>query len=205
VTVLREELAEARGSRFNDVQVDPEGRVFATVMPTNAEGNDGKVLRIDPDLTVTTVISGTGIPNGMGFTQDLGGMYFTDSTARTIYRFDYDRASGALSNQRVFLKTGSDISQPDGLTTDEEGGVWSARWDGSALYRYRPDGSQAERIPFPTKKVSCPAFGGPDLTDLYVTTAGGHDKAENGATAGSLFRLRTSVRGVPDYVSRLGL
>lgn len=206
VTVLRQEVAAASGSRFNDVQVDPEGRVFATVMPTKPGGHDGKLLRIDPDLTVTPVITGTGTPNGMGFTQDLAGMYFTDSTARTIYRFDYDRATGDLSRRRVFAGIDREAEpEPDGLTTDHQGGVWSAHWNGSVLVRYRPDGTLDRRIPFPTKKVSCPAFGGRELSDLYVTTAGGDDKAANGATAGSLFRLRTDVHGIPDYTSRLGL
>ena len=94
---------------------------------------------------------------------------------------------------------------PDGMTVDAEGYVWSARWDGYCLVRYAPDGREVGRITFPTKKVSCPVYGGADYRDLYVTTAGGQDKAENGEGAGALFRVRPGVRGVPEFRSRVGL
>ena len=50
-----------------------------------------------------------------------------------------------------------------------------------------------------------PVCTGEDLTDIYVTTAGGHNKAEEGALAGALFRLRLGIRGVPEFFSRIGL
>ncbi|HEU5423928.1 MAG TPA: SMP-30/gluconolactonase/LRE family protein [Nitrolancea sp.] len=204
VTVIRDELPEARDSRFNDVQADPEGRVFAGVMPS--QDHPGMLYRLDRDGTLTKLLDGLGIPNGMGFTPDLRQLYFTDSTSRTIYLFDYDRASGALRHQRVFVQLPRDSpEQPDGLTTDTAGGVWSARWDGSALYRFAPDGTVAARVGFPARKVSCPAFGGRDYTDLYVTTAGGNHKATEGQGAGALFRLRPGLRGMADFPSRVGI
>lgn len=204
VTVIRDELPAARDSRFNDVQADPEGRVFAGVMPSR--DRPGMLYRLDRDGSLTRLLDGLGIPNGMGFTPDLRQLYFTDSTSRTIYRFDYDRSSGGLRNQRVFVQLPKDSpEQPDGLTTDTEGGVWSARWDGSALYRFAPDGTVAARVAFPARKVSCPAFGGPNYTDLYVTTAGGNHKATEGQGAGGLFRLRPGVQGMADFPSRVGI
>jgi D-xylonolactonase len=91
------------------------------------------------------------------------------------------------------------------MTVDAEGYVWSARWDGGCLVRYAPDGSEERRITFPAKKVSSVTFGGPDYTDMYVTTAGGDKKAEEGPGAGALFRLRLGIQGVPEFRSRLGL
>jgi len=73
------------------------------------------------------------------------------------------------------------------------------------VVRYDAAGNVTRRIMFPAKKVSCPAFGGPDYADLYVTTAGGDHKAEEGPGAGALFRVDVGVRGVPEFRSRIGL
>jgi len=190
-------------SRFNDVHADPEGRVYCGTMATPR--HDGCLYRLDPDGTLTEVLHNVGISNGMGFTPDLGQMYYTDSRSREIALFDYDRATGALTNRRLFVRTPEGEGIPDGMTVDAEGYVWSARWDGGCLVRYAPDGSEVQRIAFPARKVSSATFGGEDYADLYVTTAGGDDKAANGPGAGALFRLRLGIRGVPEFPSRLGL
>jgi sugar lactone lactonase YvrE len=132
-------------------------------------------------------------------------MYYTDSRARTIYLFDYDQTSGAISNQRVFVQTPEGDGVPDGMTVDAEGYVWSARWGGSALVRYTPDGVEEQRITFPAKKVSSVTFGGDDLSDIYVTTALQGSKAEEGAGAGALFRVNVGIRGVSEFFSRVRL
>ena len=94
---------------------------------------------------------------------------------------------------------------PDGMTVDADGFVWVAKWDGGCLIRFRPDGTEDQRIAFPAKQVSCPTFGGDDYTDLYVTTAGGHNRAANGPGAGCLYRIRAGFRGVPEFQSRVGI
>jgi len=203
LTTVIEELPEERSSRFNDVIADPAGRVYCGTMPT--PDRLGRLYGLDPDGRITKLLDGIGCSNGMGFTPDRKRMYHTDSTRREIYLFDYDQETGALTNQRLFVRTPEGEGIPDGMTVDAEGYVWSARWDGSCLVRYAPDGQEVERVTFPAKQVSCPTFGGADYGDLYVTTAGGHDKAKNGPAAGALFRLRPGVRGVPEFPSRVGL
>ena len=190
-------------NRFNDVIADPAGRVFCGTMPTETKASTLYCVDIDGSLKV--VLEGIGLSNGMGFTPDLKQMYFTDSLARTIYIFDYDIDSGDLTNQRVFVETPDDGSMPDGMTVDAEGYVWSARWDGSSLYRYNPDGQQVNQIRFPAKKVSSVIFGGTDLTDIYVTTAGGGNKREEGPGAGGLFHMNMGVKGKPEFLSRVGM
>ena len=199
-----DEIAAETDNRFNDVIADPAGRVFCGTMH-HPDGRPGTLYRLDTDGSLTPVLEGVELSNGMGFTTDLRHMYYADSLARAIYRFDYDAATGDLSNQTVFVETPDDGSIPDGMTVDAEDHVWSARWDGSALYRYAPDGSEVGRIDFPAKKVSSVIFGGRDLTDMYVTTAGGHDKANEGALAGALFRVNVGVRGKPEFLSRVGM
>ena len=99
----------------------------------------------------------------------------------------------------------ADEGKPDGMTVDAEGYVWSARWNGGLLIRYALDGTEDRRIALPVPKVSSVTFGGPDYTDLYVTTAGGHDREHEGPLAGALFRLNLGIRGTAEFHSRIGL
>lgn len=196
-----EEIPDERETRFNDVFADPVGRVYCGTMPT--KDRLGRLYRLDPDRTLTLLLEDISCSNGMGFTPDRKQMYYTDSMVKKIYLFDYDEATGNLSNQRIFVDSSNEEGVPDGMTVDADGNVWSARWDGYRLTQYAPDGRELRRVEFPTKKVSSVIFGGPDYKDMYVTTAGGHDKAENGETAGALYRLRLGVQGVPEFPSRI--
>jgi len=202
LTYIVEEISDERESRFNDVISDPVGRVFCGTMPTPTRL--GRLYRLDPDGILHLLLEGIGVSNGMGFTLDHRQMYYTDSAARDIYLFDYHEETGALTNQRVWLHTPEGAGTPDGMTVDAEGYVWSARWDGSALFRYTSDGFEDRRIEFPARKVSSVGFGGNDLSDLYVTSAlTDGTRAEEGEGAGALFRLRLGIRGLPEFFSRV--
>jgi D-xylonolactonase len=203
IATVVEEIPDERETRFNDVIADPAGRVFCGTMPT--ADRLGRLYRLDVDGSLRIVLEGIGCSNGMGFTPDRRQMYYTDSPQREIYLFDYDMATGDISNQRVWVTTPEGEGMPDGMTVDAEGYVWSARWDGGILARYRPDGSEERRIEFPARKVSSVIFGGEDYTDIYVTTAGGLDKEVEGSGAGALFRVNLGIQGVPEFASRIGL
>jgi D-xylonolactonase len=200
-TTLIEEIPDERETRFNDVFADPAGRVFCGTMPTR--DRLGRLYRLDADGTLTKLLDGIGCSNGMGLTPDQKQLYYTDSTAREIYLFDYDQASGAIGNRRLFASNPPEEGMPDGMTVDAAGYVWSARWDGGCLVRYAPDGMLERRVGFPAKKVSSVTFGGPDYTDIYVTTAGGDNKPAEGAGAGALFRLNLGIQGRPEFQSRI--
>jgi sugar lactone lactonase YvrE len=88
---------------------------------------------------------------------------------------------------------------------DAKGFVWVAVWGGGCVIRYSPKGTEDRRIYFTAKLVSSAAFGGDDMMDLYVTSAGGDDKKANGPGAGALFRVRPGVKGVPEFFSAIGL
>ncbi len=199
-TVLAEDI-DPDIPRFNDVIADPLGRVFAGTM--GRTDRTGGLYRVDLDGSVTRLFQGTGTSNGMGFAPDRRRFYWTDSTARKIFRFAYDPDGGALSGREVFLAVSGDEGVPDGMTVDAEGNVWSARWDGWALHKYSPDGEALERIDFPVAKVSSVIFGGADLDELYVTTAGGSDDADT--PDGTLYRIRVDAKGLPEFRSRVGL
>ena len=198
-----DEIPAERETRFNDVIADPRGGVFCGTMPTDSR--PATLYRLDTDGSLTVVLEGIGLSNGLGFTLDRKQMYYTDSFARSIYIFDYDEGTSEISNQRVFVETPEGGGIPDGMTVDAEGHVWSARVDGSALFRYTPEGEEERSITFPAKKVSSVTFGGDDMDEMYVTTIGGDNKAEEGPGAGALFRLKLGIKGVPDYYSRISV
>jgi D-xylonolactonase len=202
VATLIDHIPGEENSRFNDVIADPAGRVFCGTMPS--ADTKGSLYRLDTDGSLHRILDRTvAVSNGFGFTPDRKQMYYTMTRDRKIYLYDYDAASGAISNQRVFVDATNEPGMPDGMTVDAAGHVWSAYWDGFCLVQYSPTGRELQRVMFPTKKVSCVVFGGPDYMDMYVTTAGGNNKAENGPAAGALYRLRMGVKGVPEFRSRV--
>jgi D-xylono/L-arabinono-1,4-lactonase len=203
VETLFEDIPEVRRSRFNDVAADPAGRVFCGTM--GMPDRNGRLYRLELDGTLHVALHDVGISNGIGFSPDQEHVYYTDTSLSRIDVFDYDVSTGEIANRRPFAKVSPGDGLPDGMTVDKQGGVWSARWDGSCLVRYTPDGHEARRVTFPAKKVSSAIFGGPDLRDLYVTTAGGDNRADEGSGAGALFRVRPGIQGLPEPESRVQL
>lgn len=195
------EIPEERETRFNDVIADPSGRVFCGTMPT--AGRLGRLYRLDCDGRFERILEGLGCPNGMGFSPDLRCFYFTESTSRRIYRFDYDQSSGALANQQVLVQVSENDGIPDGLTVDADGFIWSARWDGACLTRHSPDGREERRIHFPARKITSITFGGEHYRDMFVTSAGGEDKHNEGRAAGALFHVNLGITGRPEFHSKI--
>lgn len=208
LTEMVEDIAAERESRFNDVIADPRGRVFCGTMSRDGgsrDGDKGRLYRLDVDGSLHVLLEGIGCANGMAFTPDRRGFYFTDSFAREIYLFDYEEATGAISNRRVFARLGESEGLPDGMTIDSEGRIWSALWDGWGIVRFSEQGEIVERYALPVPKVSSLTFAGDGLSELYMTTAGGHQKEVDGPLAGALFRMKTPYRGAAEYRSRVAV
>ena len=196
--------------QMNDAVADPEGRFFAgsNFYDPEREYELGKLIRVDTDGSTCVVDEGFHLPNGLAFSPDESILYFTDSAARRIYAYDYDRRTGGLRNRRVAVQTPDDEGLPDGLTVDAEGFLWSAQWYGSCVVRYDPEGKMERRINFPAKQISSVAFGGNDLTDVFVTSAGKtwpsplmpkwYDAA-SGNFGGQLFLVNPGIQGKLDY------
>ncbi len=202
VTVI-DEIPEERVTRFNDVIADPKGRVFCGTQP--AENHPASIYRLDTDGSITKIIDNIGISNGFGFTSDRKHMYYTDSLKREIYIVDYNENRGTIENKRVFVANPEYMGLPDGMTVDKEGYVWSAYWDGECLVRYTYEGIEDFRVNFPVKKVTSVTFGGENYTDIFITTAGGNKRDEEGLNAGALFHLNLGIQGIPEFVSKIGI
>jgi D-xylonolactonase len=202
-TLIVAENSDETTGRFNDAIADPHGRVFAGTMDKDGDfrgGRSGALYRVDLNGKMTKLLDGTGCANGMGFSPDEKTFYWTDSTARVIYAFDYDMSSGEISRRRS-LVTLEGEAMPDGLAIDEQGCLWSAHCFGGMIARYSPKGELLETVAVPERDVTSLCFGGEDRNEIFVTTAGG-DSLEY--SRGTLYRFQVQVRGRREFRSRVG-
>ncbi|MBR8641502.1 SMP-30/gluconolactonase/LRE family protein [Streptomyces tuirus] len=157
------------GRRANDAAVAPDGTLWAGTMRYDEAPGGGTLSRIGGDGSVEVVLDDVTVSNGTGWSPDGRLMYYVDTPTRRVDVFDY--ADGRVSGRRPLTEIEDGAGFPDGLTVDAEGCVWVALWDGAAVRRYTPDGELERVIPLPVPRVTACAFAGPDLTDLYITTA----------------------------------
>lgn len=199
---------------FNDLIADCKGRLYAGTLYWGACGMEkpGKLYLIGCDRSVRVLDEGIQLSNGLGFSPDNKTLYHADSAARKIYAYDVAVQTGGLSGKRVFVEVPPDDGIPDGLTVDAEGFVWCAQWYGAQVVRYDPDGKPERRIVMPVRQVSSVAFGGPEMSDLYITSAADswpshlappcYDfKASN--MGGSLYRVRVETQGRKEHVAAI--
>jgi sugar lactone lactonase YvrE len=202
------EVPAREGIRFNDASVDPAGRVWVGSMHIDEAEPLGELYRLDPGRVLTPVVKGVTVSNGIGWSPDGSRMYYADTPMRRVDVFDYDPATGEAFQRRLFTDLSRMEGVPDGLTVDVDGCVWVAMWDGGALRRFTPDGQQDAVLPVPVSRPTSCAFGGPDLADLYVTTASlGLTDPELAAQplAGRLLRFRPGPSGLPSTSARVSI
>ncbi|MGY1580310.1 SMP-30/gluconolactonase/LRE family protein [Streptomyces sp. MN13] len=157
------------GRRANDAAVAPDGALWAGTMRYDEAPGGGTLSRVSADGTVDVVLDDVAVSNGTGWSPDGRRMYYVDSPTRRVDVFDVD--GPRIGNRRPLTEIEEGAGFPDGLTVDADGCVWVALWDGGAIRRYTPAGDLDRVIPLPTPRVTACAFGGPGLTDLYITTA----------------------------------
>jgi sugar lactone lactonase YvrE len=200
VQTIAEVEADRPDQRMNDGKCDAAGRFWAGTMALDERGGAGALYRLDPDGHVHTMVRHVSISNGLDWSDDGRTMYFIDSPTQSVDVFDFEMATGAIANRRTLIRVGQVHGTPDGLTLDADGYLWVTLWSGGEVRRYAPDGSLAAVIRVPTAYPTSCAFGGPDLRDLYITTAtvklSDPDRAEQPA-AGGLFRARPGPTGRP--------
>jgi sugar lactone lactonase YvrE len=193
------------GVRFNDASVDPAGRVWVGSMDIKEKEPLGTLYRLDSGGTLTPVVKGATVSNGIGWSPDGTRMYYNDSPMRRIDMFDYDQATGEAYQGRMFADLSGADGFPDGLTVDADGYVWVAMFAGGALRRFTPAGHQDAVIPLPVSQPTSCAFGGPGMADLFVTTAYRDlSEAQRAAEplAGRLLRLRPGPVGLPSSATQ---
>jgi sugar lactone lactonase YvrE len=189
-------------NRANDGKCDAAGRLWVGTMNRMQECRPtGSFYRIDPDLTVTKISAGFGIPNGLAWSPDDKVMFHTDTCANVVWRYTFDPATGRRgAEQQFFHFDMAATGGVDGAAMDAEGGYWPAMYGGSKLLRLLSDGTVDREIPLPVSQPTMPAFGGADMKTLFVTSACQNLAARDLRTqplAGALLAVETDVVGHP--------
>jgi sugar lactone lactonase YvrE len=197
-TLLRLE-ADLPGQRFNDGKCDRQGRLWFGSMHVMEQEPVGALYRYDPDGSCVKVYDGITTSNGLGWSPDSRLMYHTDSMARRITVADYDAGTGMPSGRRTFAITEPGFN-PDGLTVDADGYVWSAVWNGARVRRYAPDGRIDREVTMPVWRPTSCMFAGPGLQYLVVTSASWETRPTTAdpSLAGATFVLNVGVKGLEE-------
>ncbi len=184
-------------TRLNDGKCDSQGRFWIGSI-SEATGQ-AALYRYDPDGSLHLMETGLTISNGLGWSPDGSRFYLTDSPRRQIYAYDFDSATGSISNRRVLIDLGDEPVEPDGLTVDSQGNLWSALWDGWAVVCFSPTGAELRRVPMPVQRPTCLTFGGEHLQNLYITSASvglSQKEIQQGIWAGDLFCFTPDIPGL---------
>jgi sugar lactone lactonase YvrE len=182
--------------RMNEGNIDPQGRFHCGSMAYDVAPGAGSLYRLDPDLSVSTVLDSVSIPNGLQWSADGTKAFHADTGTGRIDVYDFDAAEGRLLDPRPFVTVDEADGAPDGTAIDDEGGLWVALWGGGGVRRYDADGALTEVVELPVTNVTACTFAGRGSSELYITTSmQGVDAAAEPA-AGAIFRVAVGARGV---------
>ena len=209
MSLIREEGA---GSLYRlsslkaDVGADDTAPTGGTDNTVAADGSGAAgATRAAQNATVDHVAGGIGVSNGIGWNPDQTRMYYIDTHTHRVDVFDYDRATGAVSNRRPFITVPEELGRPDGMTTDAQGDLWVAMWQGDAVTHWSGEtGELIEVFRLPAARITSVAFGGPEFRDLYATSAADDQENPPGPgdhepKGGDLFVIRDVGPGAPGF------
>jgi sugar lactone lactonase YvrE len=186
----------------NDGECDRRGRLWIGTWDRDG-GTLATLSVVDLDGSVRLAESGLSSSNGLAWTADSTAFYLVDTPRRVIWRYAFDLDGGTLGAREIFAEIADGEGLPDGLATDQAGGVWVALWGGGAVRRYDADGAVTQVVPMPVTYPTSLAFGGAGLRTLYVTTSSAHlDPPDDEPLAGSVLAFRADAPGVPVGVFR---
>lgn len=203
VTMLHDPEPDIPSNRFNDGKCDPAGRFWAGTMSLAEVGPVGSLYVMDTDQSVHKMESGITISNGIVWSHDHKTMYFIDTPLGTVDAYDYDLETGNIANRRAVITIPEGQGFPDGMTIDADGNLWVAQWGGFRVTQWDPNtGELLQTVHAPVPNTSACAFGGPNLDQLYITTARHNlDQAtiDQYPLSGSLFVAQVDARGVEAF------
>lgn len=181
-------------TRANDGKADPWGNLVQGTMGWDGESGAGSLYRIRPPAPTEVLQDTISISNGLDWTEDGHTMYHIDTPTRLVRAYDY-HPDRPLGPGRVVLDLTDARGFPDGMCLDADDCLWVALWGGRCVDRYTPDGRIDRRIEVAAERVSSCAFGGPQLDQLYITTASRPGGNEAGDLDGRLFVVEPGVNG----------
>lgn len=191
--VIGDPESDLPGNRFNDGKCDPAGRFWAGSMSFNTTDASGHFYLLDHDLEIHKKMDGITISNGLDWSLDNKTFYYIDTPTFQVDAFDYDNATGEISNRRKVISIPKEEGFPDGMCIDMDGMLWIAHWGGWQIARWDPrSGEKLLCIKLPASQITSCCFGGENLQDIYITSAReglSEEELKKEPLAGSLFRI----------------
>ena len=158
-------------TRSNDGRADPWGGFWIGTMAKDHEKHAGAIYRYFRG-ELRQLLPNVSISNAICFAPDGSFAYFADTRCQTIQKWKLNEADGwPLGEPEQFIDLRSENLNPDGAVVDTEGNIWNAQWGAHRVAVYDPEGNFLDQITFPASQISCPAFGGANLSTLFVTSA----------------------------------
>lgn len=163
--------SENEATRSNDGRTDPWGGFWISTMGKNAEEDAGKIYRYYKG-EISVVVPSITIPNTICFDRNRCRAYFSDTMTQMLYVFDLDAESGVpIGKPRLFKDFSISNDGIDGAVVDMDGNLWIGVWNGENVIKLSPEKDILDLYQTGADRPTCPAFGGPNHQDLYVTTA----------------------------------
>ncbi len=188
-------------TRSNDGRADRQGGFWFGTMGRKAEKGAGAIWRWYRG-ELRQLFPGVSIPNSICFTPDGSAAHFSDTAAGKVMKVALDASGWPKGEPQLWLDLDRAGLNPDGAVIDAEGRFWNAQWGAGRVASYAPDGAFLDAVETPgAPHSSCPAFGGPDLATLFVTTAQEHMDAEARArhpASGQVFAFPGTAKGLPE-------
>ncbi len=193
--------ADNANTRSNDGRTAPDGSFWIGTMGHNLEPDAGAYYRYAKG-SLAKIVQPVTVPNSTCFSPDRRWAYISDTVKRLIWRWQLDEDGTPLGDRQVHIDLRDKKANPDGSVCDAEGYLWNAQWGGWRIVRYDPDGREDRIIELPVEQPTCPAFGGPDLKRLYITSArdGLNKKALSAQPdAGRIIAFDLDIAGMPEF------
>jgi sugar lactone lactonase YvrE len=198
ITGLTPAVVEPITNRLNDGKVGPDGAFWVGSMDENSPRQPlGSLYRATADGRIEKKSEGYAVSNGLAWSPDGRIMYHSDSTSAIIEAWDFDPASGGMTNHRAIAKLTNEDGRPDGAAMDTNGNYWSAGPSAGCINCFSPTGQLLHKLPFPVPGPTMPCFAD-DF--MYVTSLREGKSAEilqQFPTLGGLFRAPAPAKGAP--------
>ena len=145
-----------------------------------------------------TLFSDITIPNAICFAPDGRYAFYTDTPTRVIRRQRLDANGWPDDAPEPFIDLYAAGLNPDGAVVDADGYLWVALWGSAQVIRFDPTGRVDQVVDLPASQPSCPAFGGDNLSTLFVTSAC-EDLTMPTVQDGQTFQYKTSFHGQAEH------